>query len=468
MAIKDEKQKIFGKIAALRTLNEGYPEFNLVNSFPSINNTDESIAFLVELIISLLGSGELKNVATDFLTTKIGELESKVKSSLIKKINGDVTMGSNPSIPSFLVNGFDSPIKTIDFFNQLKVDPKTNSGNQLYNDTSGGVNSTDFNTFLFEAIQGNTTQSWGSQTTGSAILDLTQNNDSINIKINSNYLNNKTLSDFTNDYVNSVTLFNTDKLVSKITDKLFGTVSNILNKTQEELLLEAKLNDIFESFINAEDDVVIDDSFFSFTNEQIRKQEEVSSNRANGVSKLFDCGEYNSSIPYDVLTGLTENIKNASTLNEKKDVISTGLNTLADYASSNASDSDKQTVKSNFFKELIKVLVVTLIMAILTPQLILLLLINSKLFDSLNVGNITDVIDVIQFIKDNRALFKSLVCNIKEILINLLLSIVVKEIIKLVKSQVMNKEIESGKNKILTMLSLMSVPQDVLAIIRGL
>jgi hypothetical protein len=53
MSIIDKKKKVFGKIAATRTLTEGLPQFKLTSSMPSINNRGNSVEFLSDLTKSL-------------------------------------------------------------------------------------------------------------------------------------------------------------------------------------------------------------------------------------------------------------------------------------------------------------------------------------------------------------------------------------------------------------------------------
>ena len=45
MSIRSQKDSIFGQIAALKTLNDNFPKFNLGNSFSSINNKTNPINF---------------------------------------------------------------------------------------------------------------------------------------------------------------------------------------------------------------------------------------------------------------------------------------------------------------------------------------------------------------------------------------------------------------------------------------
>ena len=462
MTIKDEKQKIFNNIGALRTLNEGYPKFNQKNSFTSINNKNDSVELLSELITSLIGAEALKTVAVEFLTTKMSVLEIKMRIQIKCLLNDNINLGVNPTIPSFLTTGTNIPIKSLDLYDKLKIDPVSKYGNLIYDDSTNGLQSTDFDTFLYELLQNTDEEKWGNQVIEHDIFDITPNGNDLTIKANTFYAG-KTLRDLNNDYLDNIKLYDANRVINHLINKLFGSISVVSNKTTEQLINEGKLKSIIDNLINSDDDAFIDDSYFTFSNDKIREIEENTKNQSNGIAILYDCNNYVSSVPIDILSGVSENISSANTEASKKTAISNGLSTIADAASVNASDSDKTNVKLSFFKNFIKELTETLVSSILTPKLMLILLINARVTDP--SPNSTDGVKIL---KDNKVVFKSITNECKNELTNILLGIATKEIIKLVAAQLINKEKESAKNKILSMLSLAGVPQQSLTTIRGL
>lgn len=82
MAIIDKKKKVFGKIAAAKTLTQGLPKLKLSSSLPSINNGGDSITFLTDLIKSLVGYQALVSAVVDTLTKSIPKIERQIKKSL--------------------------------------------------------------------------------------------------------------------------------------------------------------------------------------------------------------------------------------------------------------------------------------------------------------------------------------------------------------------------------------------------
>jgi hypothetical protein len=474
MAIKDDKQKVFGKIAALRTLNDGYPEFKLTNSFPSINNGKDSMDFLIDLIKSLIGLEEIREIIVDILATKLDDIEIKIKQALKDNLKEFVSCGVNPSIPSYLLNsstGIDIEVKKIDFLNLFQIDPLRAEGPLFYNDNENGVNSTDLNTFLYESLQNDgVTQNWGNQTGSNDILDIEFNsvgttvNNVLNVKASSYYSSNKKLTDLNNDVIDSIDLFDADKVINNIIDTLFGSVANLLRKTPEALTIENQINTVIENLLNSEDDDIIDDSYFEFSNEQVREQQNSATKRSKGVRTLVSCSEYESSISFDSLSAETGNVRAASTLVEKKTAIGNTIDNLGDEATDNTSDTDKNTGKINFIILILKQITFALVNSVISPKLILLFVMNDKIINGAD-SNFENAID---FIKKNRQMFKNLTDSIKTEIINVLLAIVIKEITQLVMAQISENTIEMSQNTVLTLLSLVGVPQQILEIIRGL
>jgi hypothetical protein len=474
MAIKDDKQKVFGDIAALRTLNDGYPSFKLTNSFPSINNGKDSTEFLIDLIKSLIGLEEIKEVIVDILSTKLDEVEIAVKKGLKDSLKEFVSCGVDPSIPSYLLNsstGIDLPIKKMDFLNLFQIDPISTAGPLFYDDNESGVNSTDLNTFLFETLQNDgVTLNWGSQTGPNDILDIkfdsigTTENNILNIKASSYYSSNKKLTDLNNDIIDSLDLFDADKIINNIIDVLFGSVANLLRKTPEALTIEAQINTIVENLVNAEDNVVIDDSYFEFSDNQVRGHHESAKNRSRGIRTLISCSEYESSISFNTLSAQTANVKRASNLVEKKTAINNSIDVLGDEATQLTSDVDKNTGKINFIILILKQITFSLINVILSPKIALLFMLNHRII----YGPTSTVDGAIDFIKKNRQVMKNIMDIIKDEIIKILIKIVIKEISKLVAAQISEKQIETGQYTVLSILSLVGVPQSTLELIRGL
>jgi len=231
MGIIDQKSKVFGNIAAARTVAEGLPQLVTNPSFPSINNDGNSIAFLTDLLKSLVGVEKLREVIIDTLAYKLDEMEIIIKGAIKSSLKELVNCGVDPSIPSYIKStgaGIKIETSKIDFFDILKTNPLTQEGKLLYTDVQASplTSSNDFNTFLYGTIQNDgTTETWGI----SPILDVRFDstnispipNNTLTFNSNSAY-NTKTLTEFNNNYVDSIDLFDAANLLNKILDDIFG------------------------------------------------------------------------------------------------------------------------------------------------------------------------------------------------------------------------------------------------------
>ncbi len=469
--IVDKKKKIFGNIAAAKTLTEGLPKLKTSSSLPSINNGGNSISFLTDLITSLIGFGALIVALVNLLTDALANIEREIKIALKQDLKGIVSCGIDPSLPNFLKStgtGIIIETNKIDFYDLFKIAPNSTGGNLLYMDiTSPLSNSTDFNTFLYSAIQNDgVTQSW------KGILDITFNsigsglipNNTFKINANLNY-DSKTLTDFNNDFIDSLTLFNSDGLINRIVDSIYGSISVTTKKTSKQLEIEEQINNVIDNITNSDENDIIDDSYFTFTNEEVQIQQTNANSRKNGIVKLDCCNKIAASIPVSFLSNLNNEMSSATTRSDKTTVISTNLNKMANQNTiNNNNPTDDSSIKINFIEGLIKNLVKSIINVVLSPKVIMIFLINYKIV----YGQNATFNDAIDFISKNRNLIKSIMKKISTLIITFLVTIALKQIAELVAANTAKKQIEKAKNQLSQLLSLVGVPQDALRIIRGL
>ena len=444
MSILDKKRKVFGSIAAAKTLTESMPKLKLSSSFPSINNNGDSITFLTDLIKSLIGYAALIKTLVDILTHSIEEIEVEIKKALKIELKSIVSCGIDPSLPAFIKstgNGIVIEVKKIDFLDLMKVDPTSVSGKLLYDGPNGGLTSTDFNTFLYNVIQNDgTTQTWNN------ILDFkfesldpngVNPNNSLIIKANPSY-NSKTLNDLNNNFVDSLKLFNTQGLVNKIIDMVFGSISFKLGKTRKQLETEAKIDAVVDKMVAADESETISDTYFVFDNEELSKIQLQADERKKGIIKIKSSTTFDASIDQSTLTIFNDEMGTAVTTQQKKEVLSTQLDNMANETTNNSPNpQDKQSIKLNFIQKIIDTLIKSIVGVILSPKVVLIFLINFKIVYG-PTANFTDGVD---FIKKNKTLFKSIIKKITTMIIQFLLSIALKRIAELIGEAVDRKYI---------------------------
>lgn len=471
MSILDKKKKIFGNIAAARTLTEGLPNLKLSSSFSSINTRGNSISFLSDLIKSLIGYEALVGSVVDILTHSLSDIEREVKIALKTELKDIVSCGVDPHLPSWIQStgtGIIIEVNKIDFLDQFKVDPTSTAGRLLYNDiTSPLTNSSDFNTFLYGVIQDD-----GNTYTWNNIIDVTFNslgtgntpNNTITIKANSSY-NTKTLTDLNNNFVDSLTLFKTENIVNQLIDIIYGSISSNIGKSLKQLENEAKINNIVDKMIDNDNKNPISDDAFTFTNEETYKNQVDAANRKKGNRVLNLSTNVSSSIPISNLTTFNDELTGATTTLQKKDVISNNLNKMANSSSLNLRNkANIKSVKLEFIQQIVNNLIKSIIGMVISPKVIAVFIVNYKII----YGPTASFDDGVDFIKKNKNLFHNIIKKVTEEIVKILLKIALKRISELVAASIAEKEIEKSKNKLTQLLSLVGIPQETLRIIKGL
>jgi hypothetical protein len=461
MSLIDKKRKIFGNIAAAKTLTEGLPKLKISSSFPSINNGGNSITFLTDLIKSLIGYEALVGTIVDILSHSLPNIEREIKNALKLELKNIVSCGVDPSLPAWIKSsgsGIVIEVNKIDFLDLLKVDPNSISGQLLYGDA------TDFNRFLYDAIQNDgVTNTWNN------ILDITFNsigpiNNTLTITANSSY-DNKNLTDLDNNFIDSLTLFNSVSIINSIIDIIFGSISVIINKTTKQLEKEAEINNIIDCIINSDADDPIDDNYFTFSNEEVYIQHLDADQRKKGVVKLECCNKVAASIPIELLSTLNSDMTGATTSQEQTVVIANNLNIMATQNTVNSTNpSDHIAIKLNFIQQMINNLIKAIIGVVLSPKVVIIFLINYKII----YGQSATYNGGADFIKVNKNLFKSIMKRITEIIIKKLVAIALKQIAVLVAESAAVKETEKSKARLAQLLSLVGIPQETLRLIKGL
>jgi hypothetical protein len=511
MSILSKKQQIFGYIAADRTITEGMPKLKLNASFPSINNGGDVVSFLTDLIKALEGYQELVDTVIKTLTKYLGKIEIEIKNALQLELKAIVSCGVNPSLPDYVKStgtGIKFTVDKIDFSNLMKIDPSSEAGQLIYTDIAPNLlDSKDFNTFLYQVIQNNgSTHGWGLKTSiGRNILTFrfkdidiagVDPNNTLTIKADP-YYDNKPLSDLNNDFINSLTLFDSANLLIKIVDDIFGTVSNLAKKSKNVLENDLKVNHIIDkiSVSNAKD--ILSDEFFKFKNEQIKDIEKSADLLKQGKAIYKTSGDFYAQVSKTSLTDIKGTIQNSQSTTQKKEAITNSINKITDQIGAASRDAnslidkkngelnrlkekpsnykkqatqfinDKKndiTLKLNFIQQIINRFVKALVNVLLSPKVLTIFLVNFKII----YGPNESFSGPIDFLKKNRNLVRNIVKRVGGIIIGILLKKALKRIAQLVAKSKLQKQIDKNKSNLTQLLSLVGVPQEVLRQIKGL
>ena len=477
MSLKDKKQKVFGEIAAAKTLTNDLAALQnqlsgqisgLISSLPSINNGNDIILFLTDLLKSLVGQQEFINVIVETLTKYLDKFEQGLKKTLKTVLKEIISCSLSPSIPSYLKStgsGVIVRVDKIDFFDMQKTDPNTPIGGLIYDDiTTPLTNSSDFNTFLYGVIQDGISTNPPITHTLKVILSFTfyQNasgtipNNSLVIKTSPAY-DNKSIVNLNDNYIDSIKLIDAKKFVNQLIDIIFGCISVQQNKTRKQLQTEAEINDIIDRLGNANANTEISDDFFNFTNAEVARQEEIADNRRNGIIKVKTSTEFDGTMPVEFLTDFTNSYNQTSTLVQQRSLIKNTLNSMSDnLASQTPNSEDKQTIKISFAIDMIRNLIKSLANILISPKIIIIFLINFKIL----YGPTAEYTDAKDFIKKNKKLFNVLFKMLEKEIVKLLMSYAMKEATKLAGSVAVEKQKEKILKRKEQIMSLIGLGKD--------
>jgi hypothetical protein len=437
MDVKAGKLKAINDILTFKSSCSGFPGLKLTNSLPSINNLLNAIAFLLDLIKTIIGVDALKEKLVEILTYEVEGFEIAIKKILKSLIKEVFSCGVSPTIPQDLINiGVDFDLERIDIFDILKIDPQSIEGSIVFvqPDPVTGVGN-DFNYFLSETIQSGV----GVPNTWKTILIVTYNqngvidgqlkNNVINVKIHPSYTN-KTIFQFLNDFIDSNRFLPETTLTPKVIDSVFGTVANAVSKNLKSIKKDTEFEEIVNKIISKSSDVEteIDDTYLEFTNEERFRIDERALLLRNGVTILEECESTPSSIKLSSLQDLVSSLSGVTTAGERKTILSQKLNQMAAESTSNVDTENKKIGELEFFLKLIKGLILVILKSVVGPSVVLIMSIYLKLaYGFLNFN------DLKEFIKNNLKFYadlikKIIIETIQRVLINFLINIL-KELI---------------------------------------
>lgn len=478
MSVLEKKRDVFGKIASLNVLNDGYPSLSSLNSFGSVSNSLNTTDFLIDLTTSLVGFDQLRDFIINTITHDLDEIEVLIKNAIKKQLKEMVSCSVNPLIPTWLQHGnsgVTTTVPNIDFYDLMKVDPTSYAGGLTYTDVSSGINSKNYDTYLYYTIQTPTTPTlWGSSTSGTDIIETTftdvgtTQNNIVKFTTSPQY-SNKTLTQFNNDYVDSINLFgdpsspNSSSMINNMMEQLFGSIGLTIGKSKSQLKKEAEINEILKRIIESENDVITN-NFFEFDNPTLAELDEEVNNRKLGVRKLKNCGEVLVQITPGALKSIQDQILSATTKQEESITINKTMEKIANQvARFPFNKKDGKTAKNNFFKDLLENFNKIILNILLSPKFVTIFAINHAiLYGEVNYDGPTD------FIKKNKGLIKQISNEIRDKLLSGLLKLSMKDLSQKLSRKLIDDQIEKAKNHQSILLSYVGVPPSVIAKIRAL
>ena len=498
------KKEIFELISLNKTICGNLPNLQIPNLDPrsAVNSglnaanqaSLEVINFLNDILATVLGINfdEMRSQLIDWLVNQLQPLALDLSISLPENIKSCFACKVNPVIPQWLfetqtdVNGdevdgigINIKISDIDLFCLFGIDPNSDAGKFVYD----GNAQEDINRFMWEVIQFNNSDpinplTWTDPDTQSPVLifryyennpiAFTETNGNVdyqnteqrdrvfNLRIPNSY-KDKTIINFLVDYFNSQNpIFNPDKLIPNIIDLLYGTLTNKLDLPTECVQKTIEVEEAIKDYINNgidNEEITFDDSFYTFTTEQRTNIKNLTKERQLGVSQFRNCcGKKITSISYETLKKVSEDIESASSLQERIQTYTRALDTLANESAEGVLDVDKDNAVADFFARLLIALQIVLSKLVLSPKFLLVVNLFIFLLDkqSILASSIKD------FFRRIECLLRDLISELlRKLIYEFLLPLVIKALTQILLCVITKKLKEKNVNDLLTFTSLL-------------
>jgi hypothetical protein len=456
MGFQNDKGALFEQIGVFNVIT-GLPKTKKPNSMESIASTSKNLLpfFLDLLAASCLdkakspkdaarcsGNRILLGVLTEFLPRLI----QIVKEGVIKGIKAGLACGTDFTIPS-PTPVFTVPIDKLDLTGMMKMDPNGPAG-LLFGDPTR-----DFNAFLLDIIVNQSNGTWDDKS-GRALMVITynlptpatNNLPTVTIKVadgSTNYNRGGTsFHDFLIDYINSVEMFSIKNIMGTIMEQSFGSISLANNIGADTLLANAKMDKGVEKILDVDvcaDKLVIDDSFYAFSNEELTNMERDANNKSRGINVMdLGCGLVEIPLPEDILEPLKD--LDTATPTQIKDILEQTLESTGKAIEDSGDDTDGPTMKANFSVSSVVAFPQTLMRMVITPKIVTLYQVSHKCVNDITL----DVSDGYDFSKSSRTFFdyvaRESLAALLEILFNQikreLIALVAKVVIKIIKEKI--------------------------------
>lgn len=436
VSYSNETNNIKGKIASLKAISDK-------SSKKYEKNVTEikSLMGSITNIIAQLGGGydEIIQSIQTILSEKLDDIEEIIKSAIKISIKQTISCGVDPSIGDDLINdGITFELDKIDTLSILTIDPQSENGSYIYFDNLSGVNSDDFNVYLYTIIK-NTLKNktyngdvWYKsdiennervlkpllRTTYKEYNPETFKSNLLTIKIDKSFKGKK-ISYFISEYLDSIKLYDSVQIISTIFDEILGAKIISTNKTSNQLLKEKQIRGIIDNLINniEDENEVVDESYYQFSNETYDILIKETENKRLGK---ISYGANNNTIEVnrDVLLDNLNGLKvNDLSIKEQTNILNNTINEVAKNLSENSfiRKSDEQSFKEDLVNSILSEIMNTMSAVILSPKITFLFSMTSRIF------GIQDEDNMIEFIKKNINIYKLIILNIREIIMKILL-----------------------------------------------
>lgn len=424
--VKDIKTTILSEVNALRA-NQGNDQNSpcdngLVGDLDKIN---KFLKFIAELLM-ILGIDLVKDI-NNFLA-KLREHEPMFKQILLCCLNKNITCNMDDVFkfsevypnPYFLVN-----IKKFDFFGQFKIDPNSKAGLFLYSDPIEN----NLNKAIKLAIDSNTEQNWNDM----LVISYDRTTNYITFYIHQSWLG-KPISSFVIKIFDKINFIPKKiNIIPFLFDNLYGSFSTSIQPTRIDplsLINKQVLNKYIEKVLDGGDDLIIDDSFFNFSNDELFDMEKMAQNLSKNYLEIISCNNAETVIrPEDVFSVL-DDLVNAGTFIEQLTVIEAGMTKLETIASRNIARIDLPKFRFEYYLNIFKEITNVLVSLVYSPQFLFIMMMHLRMADPNTAGSEPLAYDDFKdFLKKTKNLFRCITnANFKFVFVNVIMVLIIKKL----------------------------------------
>lgn len=411
MSLADDKKNIFTTIGAYTSVMQTTNLPDTTNIFPSINNKQDTTAFLLDTLKVVVGTDALQELTGKLFTDFIDKVEPQVKTAL-KNQFAQFNSGNNiPTQFTLSGSGYSVSVKKIDVFSKLKIKPESDIGNLLYNTTN--VN--------FDKIAHDAIVNAGTNINFNNILFINYNTstDSFIFKTANSNLN---IGDWVNKYIDSLTIIDKKEFLTNIMNAIYGSTTSNTGKSPEEVNKELQVNKAIEQLVDNNDD-----SFIISPNDYdalLQKAQEL----VNGVTYYdLGCGVMEAAFPLSGLTNLVSKISGSTDSFAVGNAIGNTISASTTNTSGTTA-ANKQTIKDNFFQKIIKMIEQVLANAISTsPQIKTIMAITSAFQNH----NIPILEEALADLKKFKVMIKCMISEMMQMLYQFIFNLVISYLVEL-------------------------------------
>ena len=442
MSLADQKRSVFTTIGSYNSLMEQGEGILQTDLFPSINNKDDIVPFLLDVLKTVAGTEAVKEAIGGMFGNLIDEVEPQLKTVLKKQFiqsNADEVLPS-----SFMNNGITVPVKDIDISGKFKVNPNSVGGSLIYGNPTNSFNGTAYDAVLNAG-------SW--EEYNSMAMKYIESSDSIQIR--PSFTGSMTVGDFFSDYIDDTELVNKKELLSAVMDNFYGTLTKNQSKTEEQAYEELQVEAQLQQVINGDDSfTILPDELDSLLNKarELVKGE---------VNYDLGCGLMPSALEFDDFDNLVKNISGATDPYYIGDQLGATIDEST-TATEDATTENMETIKDGFFQRIINIFTVKMLEAVTTaPQIRTLFGMMSSLQNNGTVllGQATE--DMANFKTCIKCMAKEIMRLIAEFIFALAIAYLIK-LLKPVITRVIKEKINQYSDIIISLTGALSKVKDVI------